>query len=55
VTWFAIAVVLNAVSVVLYVLAVREHRRADRLRERAGLDRPLNASRVDDATARLRP
>lgn len=51
----AIAIVLDVVAGVLYVLAVREHRRINDVRQRTGLDRPLDASRVDEATKRLRP
>jgi hypothetical protein len=53
--WIAAGVVLDVVAAALYVLAVREGKRVDRMRERSGLDRPLSASRVDDATTRLRP
>jgi hypothetical protein len=49
-----LALAINAVSVVLIVLAVRERRRIGRSRSRFGLDAPLSASRVDEATRRLR-
>lgn len=47
--------VVFAVSVLVLVYASSERRRIRHVRRRCGLDRPLDAARVDEATRRLRP